>query len=130
MAYVPTVWATGDIITAEKLNKAEQGIANAGIVLTIVPEYDPVNYTYTIRQDASYIKDAIEAGKLVYVTAFQTVTVPDEPPIFDFAGIVTSISEDDDSVSVYVSSTSAANFKVATFSASDMDSPLVYNPLG
>lgn len=30
MAYTPTVWATGDVITAEKLNKAENGIAAAG----------------------------------------------------------------------------------------------------
>ena len=28
--YTPTVWRTGDIITAEKLNKIEEGIANAG----------------------------------------------------------------------------------------------------
>lgn len=29
MAYTPTNWQTGDIITAEKLNKAERGIADA-----------------------------------------------------------------------------------------------------
>lgn len=28
MAYTPTVWAKGDIITAEKLNKLEQGVQN------------------------------------------------------------------------------------------------------
>ena len=27
--YTPTVWKTGDVITAEKLNKIEEGIANA-----------------------------------------------------------------------------------------------------
>lgn len=31
MAYTPTEWTTGDIITAEKLNKIEQGIANNSI---------------------------------------------------------------------------------------------------
>ena len=30
MAYIPTNWVTGDTITAEKLNKAEEGIAAAG----------------------------------------------------------------------------------------------------
>lgn len=30
MAYTPTEWATGDVITAQKLNKMEQGIADAG----------------------------------------------------------------------------------------------------
>lgn len=30
MAYTPTTWNTGDDVTAMKLNKLEQGIANAG----------------------------------------------------------------------------------------------------
>ena len=33
MAYTPTEWATGDVITAQKLNKMEQGIAGAGMQL-------------------------------------------------------------------------------------------------
>lgn len=33
MAYTPTEWATGDVITAQKLNKIEQGIAGAGLQL-------------------------------------------------------------------------------------------------
>lgn len=28
MAYTPTTWADGDIITAEKMNKLEQGVAD------------------------------------------------------------------------------------------------------
>lgn len=30
-SYTPTTWATGDVITATKLNNIEQGIANAGM---------------------------------------------------------------------------------------------------
>ena len=30
MAYEPTVWQCGDVITAEKLNKIEQALANSG----------------------------------------------------------------------------------------------------
>lgn len=30
MAYVPTEWKTGDIVTAAKLNKLEEAVANAG----------------------------------------------------------------------------------------------------
>ena len=29
MAYTPTEWQCGDTITADKLNKLEQGVANA-----------------------------------------------------------------------------------------------------
>lgn len=28
MAYTPTTWSDGDVITAEKLNKLEQGVKN------------------------------------------------------------------------------------------------------
>ena len=28
MSYTPTTWSTGDVITAEKLNKLEQGVQN------------------------------------------------------------------------------------------------------
>ena len=30
MAYEPTTWKSGDVVTSAKLNKIEQGIANAG----------------------------------------------------------------------------------------------------
>ena len=30
MSYEPTVWKTGDVVTSEKLNKLENGVANAG----------------------------------------------------------------------------------------------------
>lgn len=33
MAYTPTTWVTGDTVTATKLNKLEQGVANAGSAL-------------------------------------------------------------------------------------------------
>lgn len=42
MAYTPTEWETGDVITAEKLNKMESGIAanSAGM---IIPTFTPVS---------------------------------------------------------------------------------------
>ena len=36
MSYTPTTWATGDSVTATKLNKLEQGVANAGGIRPIV----------------------------------------------------------------------------------------------
>lgn len=30
MSYTPTNWQSGDVVNAEKLNKLEQGVANAG----------------------------------------------------------------------------------------------------
>lgn len=38
MAYTPTEWQIGDVITAEKLNKAERGIAEASpVIVEITP---------------------------------------------------------------------------------------------
>lgn len=39
MAYTPTVWETGDVITAVKLNKAEQGIAAAYPLVVTISDY-------------------------------------------------------------------------------------------
>ena len=68
MAYTPTVWATGDIITAEKLNKAENGIAaNSNIVYVAKGEVDdgvPV-ITEGDFDDACAV---IEAGGIVALT--------------------------------------------------------------
>ena len=36
MSYTPTEWATGDTVTAEKLNKIEGGIASAGVLVATV----------------------------------------------------------------------------------------------
>lgn len=35
MSYTPTNWKTGDVVTSEKLNKLENGVATAGGVLVV-----------------------------------------------------------------------------------------------
>lgn len=44
MAYTPTDWRCGDVVTAEALNKMEQGIANAG------GGQEPLIFTITERE--------------------------------------------------------------------------------
>ena len=58
MAYTPTEWQTGDIITAEKLNKAEEGIAAASFVVT--GSYE--NGTLTLDQETQDIISACVTG--------------------------------------------------------------------
>lgn len=64
MGYIPTEWQTGDIITAAKLNKAEEGIAAAGAY--IIPVVDDEETSSTILQ-ASFddISAAVSAGRTV-----------------------------------------------------------------
>ena len=55
MGYIPTEWVTGDIITAEKLNKAEQGIAGAYSSMYFLVGWDEngnLNKTYKQIDDA------------------------------------------------------------------------------
>lgn len=62
MAYTPTVWATGDVITAEKLNKAEQGIADAYEVFTVTVTES--NGTYTADKTYAEIVESLENGSI------------------------------------------------------------------
>ena len=68
MAYTPTVWETGDLITAEKLNKAEQGIESASdeVIYASITTQDGV--TYDLSVDPSVLADAVDAGKLVVIS--------------------------------------------------------------
>lgn len=59
MAYEPTNWQNGDIITAEKLNKMENGIGNL-----IIEWIDDENDLLVSYQD---ITDALSIGKMVYL---------------------------------------------------------------
>lgn len=56
--YTPTEWKKGDIVTSEKLNKLEQGVANAVLVAnTIVTGEDP-DLTFTLDKTWQEIADA------------------------------------------------------------------------
>lgn len=76
MAYVKTTWATGDVITAEKLNNAEGGIEAAYPLIVVKSEYvDGENRAvlrvggtdYQLDKTYSEIFTALSAGKLVMI---------------------------------------------------------------
>ena len=88
MAYTPTEWKCGDTITAEKLNKLEQAVANgeSGAIIfsmreeeIVAPEYEcpnPRETAYLIRRTYSHswqeLYDAVFDGRMV-------VLIVDEP---------------------------------------------------
>ena len=51
MSYTPTEWKTGDIVTSTKLNKLEQGVANAGALVVNISVTDNGDDTYTYTCD-------------------------------------------------------------------------------
>lgn len=67
MAYIPTVWQTGDVITAEKLNKAEQGIADASTPMLITMTWVQDNVWYISESKMTDAIAAYKAGKQVLV---------------------------------------------------------------
>ena len=65
MAYTPTEWQTGDIIDAEKLNHAEEGIAAAGQV--VILHEDPE--THALDKTWKEIDDGLAAG-VIFLNPF------------------------------------------------------------
>lgn len=84
MAYTPTVWDCGDVVTAEKLNKIEEAIQllseSGGSTAPLIISYDhedsstspPREYTDTTWQT---VYDALEDGRMVLVDISTFVTL-------------------------------------------------------
>lgn len=70
MSYEPTTWKSGDIVTSAKLNKLEQGVANAGgcLVVNVNVEGDPQSgATYTLDKTWQEIYDTVTSGTPVFL---------------------------------------------------------------
>lgn len=115
MAYTPTVWETGDTITAEKLNKAENGIAAAG----------PVVLSVTIDES-----DTLHLGKswddlmaLSGVPVFAQIDISDTAQTRYF---LSSLYVDNGAYKAsFVSIDAMQSFAAATFSAESASAELV-----
>ena len=64
MAYEPTNWKSGDVVTSAKLNKLEQAVASGGVMV--------VNATFdggvaTLDKTWQEIYDDIASGSFVYI---------------------------------------------------------------
>ena len=73
MAYTPKTWACGDTITAEELNRMEEGISSAsggdGIFTFTITS--PSYQTWTCDKSYDDIADALDAYKIVIGTALE-----------------------------------------------------------
>ena len=67
MAYTPTTWVTGDKITANALNKIENGIANGGgYDLVIVYDYTVNPVTCVVAEgDILDCEDKLDSGETI-----------------------------------------------------------------
>lgn len=55
MAYEPTVWKSGDVVTSAKLNKLEQGVASCGGVMVVTDTEGTLNKTWQEICDAATV---------------------------------------------------------------------------
>ena len=68
MAYTKTTWVDGDLITAEKLNHIEDGIANSQVIFHATVRNDVTTSSYTVENTdmtLAELSDAFDNGTLV-----------------------------------------------------------------
>ena len=70
MSYTEQTWATGDTITAEKLNHMEDGIAGAGGVFSVPTTFDEQTATVTCTKTWKEIYDAMVSGKICILHSY------------------------------------------------------------
>lgn len=90
MAYTPTNWKDGDIISAEKMNKLEQGVAEGGgggvLLVNVTKSGGSINSvspmlkkgdssTFTADKTYAEVDAAVKAGKMVYLV-YNGVYIP------------------------------------------------------
>ena len=99
MSYTPTNWENGDIITAEKLNKLENGVADSGGSggdSNIFAIHYTIDGTFAATSDKTYteIQTAVAAGK--ELIAF--CTIPSSTVSLDYdptlVSVMCSLAED------------------------------------
>ena len=115
MAYTPTDWQTGDVVTADKLNKIEAGVARGNGIVSgaFNPETDEV----TINKSFDDLTDMVADGTLPFL----------------------AVESDDDGLVLapllllkYVDSSYMAAFgnklQMVTFASSSSDTPMSTSP--
>ena len=85
MAYEPTNWKDGDLVTSAKLNKIEQGIADAISSPYFIVGDDP-NNSWKLNRTYKEVEDAFLAGKIPIFVGY------DEQNNFSYAVILKRIN--------------------------------------
>ena len=143
MPYTPTNWQTGDIITAEKLNNLENGVAGGGggssdafeVIFTVERDDETESLIATCDKTFSEISAAFSANKKIYAwlydTGYEQTLLSNaqsnntEQFIFSFADIYTGsstkyiITINSESVNVIDNSTVSPVYLGSSYSSGD-----------
>ena len=105
MAYVKTVWETGDVITAEKLNNAEDGIEAAQPFVVHV-SFDLDTEKSIMDKTFAEIRSALMEGKNIPVISN---AIPEIPLPAEYMGSVLYARESDQAFQVVITDGVAQN---------------------
>lgn len=90
MSYTKTTWKTGDVITAEKLNKIEGGIEanetaieNSVFVVNVVAEDNSGTITATADKTRQEMSAAADAGKPIIIRLTHNYSTPQPSSIHE-----------------------------------------------
>ena len=99
MSYTPTTWATGDVITAEKLNKLENGVADGTKLFVInatgVASQDNPQTTPTLDKTYDEIKAAYDAGMTPVICYKETSPVGEASVILQLQFNISSAAQEE-----------------------------------
>lgn len=129
MSYTPTTWTTGDTITATKLNKIENGVANAGSVLICTSSYDSNEDVYVLDKTAGEIYDALLAGTPVYIK-YQYASINDYTGILYLAPVIKIYNYDETNLIRICASKPSFVGTIGSKSSSFSPSILIYSASG
>lgn len=129
MAYEPTTWQTGDIVTAEKLNKLENGVTNAssgcgGGNLVATATYNETAQIYSLDKSWKEIKDAFDAKKIVMVYDGSTSTEHEGATLANVWYLSTISSASSDETTTYGVIFWDINGYRYVFSSTDQNEPM------
>ena len=68
MSYEPTNWRSCDVVTSARLNKLEQGVADAGGVFEVVATKNTELKGYLCNASYNDVKSAVDSGCVVYLS--------------------------------------------------------------
>jgi len=115
MSYTPTTWATGDTITAQKMNKLENGVANAGSALIVT--VTPTNPGFVMDKTYAEIYEAFKSGIPCYAKLLISSTddpITDQYVIKELIEPIVYVFKYNDVYRIYTSGVAAWNISNMT----------------
>ena len=136
MSYTPTEWKSGDVVTSAKLNKLEQGVADAGggLIVNVSLTYDETSDSVVVSNVEETIDEilaAIAEGQSVEMHVARSDYEQDPHTDFEVYHCVDAYTGDAESIAIdfeeiYIQFPNATTIKIITRKIAYADSEWAY----